>query len=329
MAAKNITTITAYHAAAAQKSYGQEKRFLCPPPLVRITGPLVPHLRNQTLKMSVLSEMGNTLQESVASYDTEHGLVCFKQLHISSQGKDKQFQLVLTLSENAPENESTSNSNSNSGGIVIPVMPEVKKPWATLPSLPVHIISKPSKKTTRGNTPGVSNFGSVALFNRINSQTVRTKYLSSNDDGFTTSSSHWAPFEIEVIGAESPHAPVVYGSRVVLKGGNGNFRSHEYIIRKVEKHKSLAVDAGRQVSQMQKIALMRADLGPTPDGKVTYLSALVERSSVDIAVLPGSTHSTSWQLCEIKTQTGEDGTLTEFHEVNDYATWMITSIGMS
>jgi recombining binding protein (suppressor of hairless) len=284
--------------------------------------------------MSVLSEMGVTLQESLAPYDLEHGLVCFKQLHISSQGKDKQFQLLLTLTDTSTDNEertgstSASNSNDLSEGGTIQVGSEPKKPWVTLPSLPVHIISKPSKKTTRGNTPGVSNFGSVALFNRINSQTVRTKYLSSNDDGFTTSSSHWAPFEVEVVGADSALAPVVYGSRIVLKGTNG-YRSHEYVIRKVEKHRSLAVDAGRQVSQMQKIALMRADLGPTPDGKVTYLSALVERSSVDIAVLPGSTHSTSWQLCEIKTQTGEDGNVSEYHEVNDYATWMITSIGTS
>ncbi|CCA67425.1 hypothetical protein PIIN_01256 [Serendipita indica DSM 11827] len=329
VAAQNMTTIVTYHAAAAQKSYGQEKRFLCPPPLVRVSGPLSAHLRHQQLKMCVVSELGNILQDHVGQFDAEHGIVCFKQLHISSQGKDKQFQLSLSISDIS--GLETSDQQPVAGA-------PPKAPWATLYSAPVHIISKPSKKTTRGNTPGISNMGMIALFNRINSQTVRTKYLShrppQSDPSapaaggpitLTTSSSHWDPFTIEIVPPEAANAPILYGSRIVLRTGP-NATSYEFIVRKVEKHQSLASEYGRQVSQMQKIALMRADLEPV-DGKMCYLSALVERPGPEpMPVVPGSTHPTSWRWCEVRQQTAEDGTQTEYHEVNDYATWMITSV---
>lgn len=338
---KHMTTITVYHASAAQKSYGQEKRFLCPPPLVRVSGPLVPHLRHQVIKMSVLSETGVVLQEQVASFDQEHGIVCFKQLHITSQGKDKQFQLALSMAEQhglsmsdtpATPVEMPMSPAKGSFANTIPIL--ANDPWAAFHSAPVHIISKPSKKTTRGNTPGIANLGSIALFNRINSQTVRTKYLSHRRDNvLTTSSAHWAPFTVRMVPEEVHGTPVVYGSRIVLTApaapdGTGGFQSHEYIVRKVEKHRSLSADYGRPVSQMQKIALMRVDVAPV-DGKVCYLSALVERPGDEpVTVVPGSTHATSWRLCEIKQDIDPDtGISSEWHEVNDYATWMITSIG--
>ncbi|CAG8688088.1 6750_t:CDS:2, partial [Acaulospora colombiana] len=179
-----------------------------------------------------------------------------------------------------------------------------RAPWATFYSSPVHIISKPSKKSTRGATPNILNLNSVALFNRINSQTVRTKYLSyrregnaassgggpsnnlhingSAENGLTTSSSHWSPFIISLVPPNSHNAPVRFGARVRLSSPDNSYVSHEYIIRKVENKRSLETDFGTQRP------------GPEP-----------------ITVIPGSTHSTSWRWAEVKTEVAEDGTSSE------------------
>jgi recombining binding protein (suppressor of hairless) len=366
-AQRTMTTITTFHASAAQKSYGQEKRFLCPPPLVRISGggPLFSTdvLKSQQMKMSVLSDMGVMLQEHSAPFDPEHGIVCFKQLHINSKGKEKVFQLVLSISDqfHATAGDGAlvqsgsrgrnikaqgTSTDASTGSNTAPT----RAPWATFYSSPVHIISKPSKKSTRGATPNILNLNSVALFNRINSQTVRTKYLSyrregnaassgggpnsinphmngSAENGLTTSSSHWSPFIISLVPPNSHNAPVRFGARIRLSSPDDNYVSHEYIIRKVENKRSLETDFGTQVSQMQKIALLRADVAPNAEGRVCYLSALVERPGPEpITVIPGSTHSTSWRWAEVKTEVADDGTASEVHMLDDYATWMIAGI---
>ena len=63
-----MTTVLCLHAAVAQKSYGTEKRFLCPPPIVHIEGPLW-NMKQQQLSMAVVSESGERSLEQRAPVD--------------------------------------------------------------------------------------------------------------------------------------------------------------------------------------------------------------------------------------------------------------------
>ncbi|CAE6521733.1 unnamed protein product [Rhizoctonia solani] len=280
----SMTTVVCLHAAVAQKSYGNEKRFLCPPPVVRVEGPLR-QPRTQQLAMRIVTETGERTNEQRATLDeTMHA--SFKTLHVSGPAgfKAKNFQLVLDVSD--PESSLGST------------------PWASFESSQVSIISKPSKKTakTRNMSSCILAGGPVSLFNRINSQTVRTKYMAVEQGRLSASNSVWSAFNVTVVRSatesdESPEQvpvqlspsassarttsasvrsysasvgarPVTYGSEIILTDALTGVASDPLIIRKVDKSRIINDDGG-PVSQMQKIALQRI----SEDGQRYYLSA--------------------------------------------------------
>jgi recombining binding protein suppressor of hairless len=184
-----MTTVICLHAAVAQKSYGSEKRFLCPPPVVHIEGP-VWQMRTQALSMAVVSENGDRSFEQKAPLDNSM-TASFKFLHVTGTQKAKSFQLSLDISE--PSASALASPDSEN-------MP-IGRTWASFDSAPVTIISKPSKKTakTRNISSCILAGGPVSLFNRINSQTVRTKYMTIDHAQLCASNITWSAFNVNVV----------------------------------------------------------------------------------------------------------------------------------
>jgi hypothetical protein len=183
-----MTTVVCLHAAVAQKSYSTEKRFLCPPPIVHVEGNAAWHMRNQHLAMSVVvTETGERSFDQKAMLDSNME-ANFKFLHVAGTGKAKTFHLSLDISE-PPPGASTFEEQGTSSRI-----------WASFDSASVSIISKPSKKTakTRNVSSCILAGAPVSLFNRINSQTVRTKYMTIDNAQLCASNTKWAAFTVNL-----------------------------------------------------------------------------------------------------------------------------------
>ncbi|KAI9592103.1 hypothetical protein BDF19DRAFT_425699 [Syncephalis fuscata] len=291
-----MTRVTCWHAAVAQKSYGNEKRFLCPPPVVRVLRKFIgtndgslatkePSSVNYgfygpptvvdkpQLSMTVMCESASRDLVQKSLLDENH-MGSFKYLHVAGTEKAKQFYLKLKL------------HGRNS------------VPFATFDSSPISIISKPSKKTVKARNISTCIFdgSSVSLFSRINSQTVRTRYLDTEDGQLCAKNSGWSAFTIEIVrdgttpiapsyagmaAAASAAAarlgaiPITYGSHIVLTDKSTGTSTGPLVIRKVERGQ-VVEDACGPVSQMQKIALEKInDAAPTSDSATSaiYLCA--------------------------------------------------------
>ncbi|KAF8343169.1 uncharacterized protein EI90DRAFT_3143557 [Cantharellus anzutake] len=339
-----MTTVTCLHAAVAQKSYGHEKRFLCPPPLVRIDSP-IRSISEQRLTMSVVTEDGARLAEQSSTIDEQ---LQFKYLHVGGAStKSKSFHLSLEISGPIP-------APSHEPSSAVPAL----RTWASFESAPVTIISKPSKKTakTRNVSTCIMDGSSISLFNRINSQTVRTKYMTVDRAELAASNASWSAFRVQILDDEHgnpidpsqslagasrngppPQRPIHYGSRIVLTDEATGISSEPLIVRKVDKGKLSRSDTGGLVSQMQKVALQRASTNsdmPSPTG--LFLSAgrlplpvhAADRSSISMSTSHAtpdgkaiaSAHPLTYQAPR---STGNAGGV---DEVDDFLCWTVVGI---
>ncbi|KAF8167794.1 hypothetical protein B0H34DRAFT_779406 [Crassisporium funariophilum] len=324
-----MTTVICLHAAVAQKSYGSEKRFLCPPPVVHIEGP-VWHMRTQQLAMAVVSESGERSFEQKAPLDNNM-TASFKFLHVTGTAKAKSFQLSLDIAEPPPPALTPEGADPPSGRV-----------WASFDSAPVTIISKPSKKTakTRNISSCILAGGPVSLFNRINSQTVRTKYMTIDHAQLCASNVAWSAFNVNVVRRPGSNGggvdcvtvggpqPVTYGCEIVLSDTHSGISTSPLVIRKVDKGR-VSADEGGPVSQMQKIALQRVN----PDGSRHYLSAAGPIPGTPGVVAPpapgmstqAGTHPLLFQSPRVRDEM-KDGQRIISDEVDDYLCWTIVGI---
>ncbi|KAI0268759.1 hypothetical protein BC834DRAFT_867121 [Gloeopeniophorella convolvens] len=229
-------TVIVMSSKVAQKSYGTEKRFLCPPPTAIMIGNSwwsdvvrrgeEPKLSPPRVIVSISGEaagqegniewsaaLGKTFDVTDPPTGTTYiGRCVGKQLFISDvdEKKKKVEALVKIISPTGDD--------------------EPERVIGTFPSRPIKVISKPSKKRQSAkNLELCINHGStISLFHRLRSQTVSTKYLCVSGSGssfkgsdgaplmgvdqrnrastpsFIAKTSSWDPFVMYIVDAEKP-----------------------------------------------------------------------------------------------------------------------------
>ncbi|KAI8600204.1 hypothetical protein EDD21DRAFT_377784 [Dissophora ornata] len=296
---RGATIISCYHASVAQKSYGSEKRFLCPPPIVQVQGQLDDQSSGMTSKpqvsMSIICESGESSSVGQRSTLEEDQSSTFRYLYVSGTAKAKSFQLKLQVYSHAclPNGYVPSDHSQSEGSTQVDS--DLPEPIAELESQPIAIISKPSKKTAKArNVSSCILAGSlVSLFNRINSQTVRTKYMSVQDGELCAKSSTWSSFTISIVtngpscpapgrnGSSKSHhrqpvqqnaTPITYGSEIILTETATGLQSDRLVVCKVENGRILQGAIG-PICQMQKVALQSIER-TNMDGLPVYLGAV-------------------------------------------------------
>ena len=173
-----MTKIRCLHASVAQKSYGSEKRFLCPPPIVHVQGTLRHTPSTPMLLMQVQGEDGDSFSGEQMTPLDETGHARFTELHVTGTGKAKSFRLQLHLLSPRDGSAPTKRIRVGTGS---DAAISRSASWASFDSAPIGIISKPSKRIAKARNVSahITKDTCVSLFNRINSQTYRTKYLLS------------------------------------------------------------------------------------------------------------------------------------------------------
>lgn len=234
-------------------------RFLCPPPTTVILGPSLP-LHTIRIQADGGPQQSGTLEPAAEGY-----LQCIsRHLHITE--KRKQISVAVDV-------------------------PHLGK----FTSNPIKVISKPSKKRQSSmkhleckdsrNTVGwglafhranwdiilvcVHHGSTIALFNRIRSQTVSTKYLgvdpsTTNQLDFVARQSAWDPFLIWAVdgdkggGGKKGHGALHYNQRVVLQCVKTGMMTPVMVIRR-RKNDIKEQQHDDPVSQLHRIALEVAD----------------------------------------------------------------------
>ncbi|XP_029947662.1 recombining binding protein suppressor of hairless-like protein [Salarias fasciatus] len=253
-------TVVILHAKVAQKSYGNEKRFFCPPPCVYISGHgwrvMQNHLKAAGYGASVYRVCGYMCLDSSSQsqadafklvFDEQPNsrlFACAKSLFISDQDKRKHFCLLLRLFL----------GNRQEVG--------------SFQSRMIKVISKPSQKrqSMKNADLCISSCSRVALFNRLRSQTVSTRYLSVEGGAFIASARQWTAFTITMVEEQHPDQRgfvlsegfICYGCVVQLVCTESGVALPPMVIRKVNKQHAI-LDVDEPVSQLHKCAFQFRD----------------------------------------------------------------------
>lgn len=243
-------TVVIMNSRVVQKSYGNEKRFFCPPPCILLEGKRwttnpdgLPTVFVMMGDLAADQQRDKPTGELIDLESNTFGLA--RNLFISDTDRRKSFCLNFKLFYK---------SERDIGSFL---------------SRPMKVISKPSKKKqSASNAEMCIECGTtVSLFNRVRAQAGSTRYLVYADGGLASDTRQWGTFLIrrnsaDIEDGRLPDAlaskaatpvPIQYGQEIVLQCAVTGHVSPVYIVRKVDKN-NVFTSADEPLSQLQKVA---------------------------------------------------------------------------
>lgn len=246
-------TLVILHAKVAQKSYGNEKRFFCPPPCIYLFGGWKHNLTqyektdqppDDSSQVHAFIGIGSSDQEMQQLNLEGKNFCTAKTLYISDTDKRKHFMLSVKM--------------FFASGVEV----------GAFNSRRIKVISKPSKKkqSLKNADLCIASGTKVALFNRLRSQTVSTRYLHVENGNFHASSIQWGSFAIHLLDDNESESEeftvhdgyIHYGQTVKLVCSTTGMALPRLVIRKVDKQTAI-LNASDPVSQLHKCAFYLKD----------------------------------------------------------------------
>eukprot|EP00055_Hartaetosiga_balthica_P014255 m.77448 g.77448 ORF g.77448 m.77448 type:complete len:684 (+) comp8543_c0_seq9:99-2150(+) len=234
------------HSRVVQKSYGNEKRFFCPPPSVQLIGD---RWKNHDFgKLRVFVSMGSI------HADCEHHEI---------QLNDNLYGTCRTLF--IPDSD-----KRKSLCLYFKCFFDSGRDIGTFKSKPIKVISKPSKKkvNSKNNTDTCIEDGSeIVLFNRVRAQSGSTRFLTGTEGGgLKISTSTWESFTVSIVDAQSdesiarkkPRARskyIMYGDLIHMKCNRTGLTHGPFVVSKLSKSRKVEIDCDNAVTQLHKIGL--------------------------------------------------------------------------